>query len=453
MTRRTRRRRRRNAPRAGRTRRAMSERADTAPRPIGSGRAAIGSLLPPPSKSLTQRYFDLALLAATPSLVRRPLLAGDTEAYLAGLAGMGCAIERRHDAFRLTPPARPAEARIDCGAGGTMLRLLTAAACVVPGVWTLDGTARLQRRPLAPLLAALRGLGGRIECLESEGHAPLRVHGEGLQGGRVELDAGESSQYLSALLLAATRARSAVEIRVERLTSAPYVELTLAALGEFGVEVERPASDRYQLRPTVFPGREITVEADASAACYAAAAAALTGGRVAILGLRPDSRQGDLGFFELLRRMGAEAAWQGGRLAVASRGGLTAVSADLSAMPDQVPTLAALAPFAEGTTRITGVPHLRLKESDRLRAMAIELRRLGAAVEERPDGLEIAGVWSQRPPPDEPVTVSSHDDHRIAMSLALVGLRRAGVSVAEPGVVAKSYPAFWRDLERLLEPG
>ena len=174
---------------------------------------------------------------------------------------------------------------------------------------------------------------------------------------------------------------------------------------------------------------------------------------MAILGLRPDSRQGDLGFFELLRRMGAEAAWQGGRLAVASRGGLTAVSADLSAMPDQVPTLAALAPFAEGTTRITGVPHLRLKESDRLRAMAIELRRLGAAVEERPDGLEIAGVWSQRPPPDEPVTVSSHDDHRIAMSLALVGLRRAGVSVAEPGVVAKSYPAFWRDLERLLEPG
>lgn len=420
------------------------------PRPIAAGRSAFGSLRPPPSKSLTQRYFDLALLATTPSVVHRPLLAEDTEGYLTGLAGMGCVVERRGSGVRLTPPSEPGEATIDCGAGGTMLRFMTAAACVVPGVWTLDGTPRLRGRPLAPLIGALRGLGGRIDCLDIEGHAPLRVHGDGLDGGRVTLDAGDSSQYLSALLMAAVRARGEVEISVDRLTSGPYVELTLAALAEFGVEVERPPGDRYKVCPSRPAGAEVAVEADASSACYAGAAAALTGGSVAILGLRQDSRQGDLGFFELLRRMGADVGWQGSRLAVAGRGGLTAVTADLSAMPDQVPTLAALAPFAEGTTRITGVPHLRLKESDRLRAMAVELRQLGATVEERPDGLEIAGVWAEALPPENPVTVSSHDDHRIAMSLALVGLRRPGVSVAEPQVVAKSYPEFWRDLDRLL---
>ena len=376
----------------------MTASVDSTPRPVRAGGAAFGSLRPPPSKSLTQRYFNLALLATTPSEVKRPLLAEDTEAYLAGLAGMGCGVERCRGGVRLTPPAAPGEARIDCGAGGTMLRFLTAAACVVPGVWRLDGTERLRRRPLAPLIAALRGLGGRIDCFGEEGHAPLRVSGDGLDGGRVDLDAGESSQYLSALLMAATRARGAVEVSVGRLTSAPYVELTLAALAALGVAVERPTDELYRLQPAPIAGREVAVEADASAACYPGAAAALTGGRVAILGLAPDSRQGDLGFFELLRRMGADVAWQGGRLA----------------------------------------------------AMRRELERLGAKVAETADGLEIPGVWADAAPPSAPVTVSSHDDHRIAMSLALVGLRRPGLTVAAPEVVAKSYPAFWQDFERLL---
>ena len=428
----------------------MSDNGDTAPRPVPAGRSASGSLRPPPSKSLTQRYFNLALLATSPSEVHRPLLADDTEAYLAGLEAMGCGVERRRSGVRLTPPRAPGEAVIDCRAGGTMLRFLTAAACVVPGVWTLDGTARLRQRPLTSLIAALRALGARIDCLEAEGHAPLRIVGDGLDGGRVELDAGESSQYLSALLMAATRARGEVRISVESLTSAPYVDLTVAALSDFGVEAERPAAALHRVRPATIPGAELAVEADASSACYGGAAAALTGGRVAIHGLRRQSRQGDLGFFDLLRRMGAEVGWEDSRLTVVGSGALKAVSADLSAMPDQVPTLAALAPFAEGTTTITGVPHLRLKESDRLAAMSVELGRLGAVVEERPDGLEIEGVWAHQPPPEDPVAVESHDDHRIAMSLAVAGLRRPGVSVSGPGVVTKSYPTFWRDLERLL---
>ncbi len=424
---------------------------ETATIQIPSGGRAVGSLLPPASKSLTQRFFNLALLARTPSLIQRPLFAADTQSFLAGLAALGCAVERRRGGVRIVPPGCPGEAAIDCGAGGTMLRFVVAAACVVPGTWTVDGSARLRERPLAPLVQALERLGGRIDYLGSAGHAPVRISGGGLRGGIVEIDAGESSQFLSALLMAAARAEGVVEIGVRRLVSAPYVELTLATMAEFGIAVERPGEGRFVVRPAPFPGREVAIEADASAACYAAAAAALTGGRVTILGLRPDSRQGDLGFFELLRGMGARVDWRGTRLEIAGGGRLRAVAADLSEMPDQVPTLAALAPFAEGTTRIENVAHLRLKESDRLQAMSRELRRLGAAVDERPDGLVVPGVWASRPVPSDAVVVDSHDDHRIAMSLALVGLRRPGVSIAAPAVVAKSYPGFWRDLRRLVE--
>ncbi len=419
-------------------------------RAMAAGGRLSGSLRPPSSKSLTQRYLALALLASSPSRLRRPLVAADTEAFARGLELLGCGLERRRDGLRVTPPAAAGLATLDCGAGGTMLRLLTAACAALPGEWTLDGVPRLRERPLAPLVEALREAGARIDYLERSGHAPVRVAGGSLRGGEVTVDAGDSSQFVSALLLAGCRASRGLDLRVGRLTSAPYVELTLAAMGEFGVAVERPAGNRFRVPAASFPGRELTVEADASAACYPAAAAALTGGEVRLVGLRRDSCQGDLGFLEVLASMGAAVSWRGGRLEVLGAGRLVGVERDLSSMPDQVPTLAALAPFAAGTTRITNVPHLRLKESDRLRAMAVELRRLGAVVEERPDGLVIPGVWAERPAPAAPVVVDSHDDHRIAMSLAVTGLRRPGVTVANPAVVAKSYPDFWRDLDRLL---
>jgi 3-phosphoshikimate 1-carboxyvinyltransferase len=194
----------------------------------------------------------------------------------------------------------------------------------------------------------------------------------------------------------------------------------------------------------------VAVEGDYSAAAYPAAAALVTGGEVELHGLEPGSHQGDRGFLEVLERMGAEIEWQTEGVRVAAGSRLTAVDLDLSSMPDQVPTLAALAPFARGTTRIRNVPHLRLKESDRLAAMASELRKLGVEVTEIEDGLVIPGLWAETTPPEEQVVVDSHGDHRIAMSLALTGLRRPGVSVANSGVVAKSYPSFWSDLEGLL---
>jgi 3-phosphoshikimate 1-carboxyvinyltransferase len=428
------------------------------PQAIPSGGVARGRVRVPSSKSFTHRYLNLALLARQAVVIERPLIADDTRLFLAALAGCGWWVEPRREEVHLAPPRAgappPGEpVEILCGNAGTMARFLVASLAALPGRWRLDGVARLRERPLGPLVEALRGLGAGIRHLERPGRLPLEIDGATLAGGATRLDAGESSQFLSALLMAGLAAPRPVTVEVTALTSAPYVEVTLAAVRRCGGRIEASGGDAGITTYRVFPGLalppRLRVEGDASAACYPAAAAALTGGSVVLEGLAADSPQGDRRFLELLAGMGAEVAWDGDDVEV--RGArLRAVAADLSAMPDQVPTLSALAPFARGTTRILKVAHLRLKESDRLAAMASELRRLGAEVEEGADRLDIAGSWCEAPPPDRPVTVDAHGDHRIAMSLALVGLRRPGVEVAAPQVVAKSYPDFWQDFLGLL---
>jgi 3-phosphoshikimate 1-carboxyvinyltransferase len=424
------------------------------PRAIPAGVRASGRVRIPPSKSVTHRYLNLALLARQPLTIERPLFAEDTRLFLAALGRLGFRVEEGPEEARLEPAGPPAgEVEVFCGNAGTMLRFLVASLAAVPGRFRLDGVPRLRERPVGPLVEALRRLGARIEYLGRPGFVPLAIAGGTLGGGSTSLDAGESSQYLSALLMASLRAPAEVTVEVGALTSEPYVEITLAAAAAFGGRIERQGERAYRVWPSPLQADRVRVEGDASAACYPAAAAALTGGVVTLEGLAPDSRQGDRRFLDLLAGMGVEVGWSGGDLTVRGAGGLRAVEADLSGMPDQVPTLAALAPFARGTTRIFNVAHLRIKESDRLEAMATELRKLGAVVEEGPDSLTIPGLWADREPPGDAVTVEPRGDHRIAMSLALVGLRRPGVSVASPGVVAKSYPDFWRDFEGLTGRG
>lgn len=413
---------------------------------VGSAR---GRVAVPGSKSLTQRYFNLALLSGQELVVEQPLFSDDTRHFLKGIEAAGFLTATTDSSVALTP-GRPAaeEHPIDCGAGGTMFRFLCATLAAVPGNFRLDGTPRLRERTVAPLLASLRALGAEICCLEREGFAPLQITGASLRGGRCTLDAGASSQFLSALLMAATRARMPVEIEVEALVSEPYIDLTLDALALFGADVSKTAKG-YRVAPgfAATPG-QVTVEADFSAVAYPAAAAALTGGRVFIENLQAGSRQGDRRFVDLLEAMGVEVVWKDGGLEVIG-GRLEAIEADLADIPDQVPTLAALAPFARGTTRIKNVPHLRIKESDRLAAMASELRRVGATVEELADGLVIPGIWHNLAPPETPTVVETWDDHRIAMAMALVGLRRPALSIRHPLVVAKSFPNFWTMLESL----
>ncbi len=424
---------------------------------VPTGRSVSGRLSLPGSKSVTQRYFNLALIRRLPLVIRRPAWSEDARLFAAALVACGFAVEQRGDDLFVnpedpsgTPAAEIYRGEIHCGNGGTMFRFLTSALTTVPGTWRLDGIPRLRERPVGPLLSALRELGAEIRCPRGEGYAPLEIVGGSLRGGRCNLDAGSSSQFLSSLVMAALAAPEPTEITVDALTSEPYVDLTLDAIAELGGDVRR-VDKVFHIRPSELATAELTVEADYSAVAYPAAAAMLSGGRVTIDGLRHDSRQGDRLFLDLLASVGGQIRWRDDHLEVAA-GSLRAVDADLSQTPDQVPTLAALAPFATGTTRITGVPHLRIKECDRLSAMAQELQRVGAEAEELEDGLIIPGIWAGSDPPSTPVTVETYGDHRIAMSMALVGLRRPGISIRDPDVVAKSYPQFWNDLGRLLAP-
>jgi 3-phosphoshikimate 1-carboxyvinyltransferase len=428
----------------------------TEPFAVPSGRRARGRLRVPSSKSLTHRYFNLALLSGAPVVIERPLYADDTRLFLAALGRCGFAVEESEDEVRLTPAPHPAEGaeevEIHCGNAGTMLRFLVATLTVVPGRWRLDGVPRLRERPVGPLVDALRRLGAKIDYLAAEGYIPLRIAGGSLVGGVTTLDAGESSQYLSALLMAALRAPSEVVVEVPTLTSRPYVDVTMAAAAAFDGHIERAGPRAYRIRPSALRGGRARVEGDYSAACYPAAAAALTGGEVILDGLSPDSKQGDREFMDLLAAMGAEVFWKGDDLRIrgGAQGELRGIKADLSNMPDQVPTLAALAPFAAGETLIHNVAHLRIKESDRLEAMATGLKALGADVREGRDSLWLPGVWAGAEPPAGTVHVDPRGDHRIAMSFALVGLRRPGVVIDHPEVVAKSYPEFWRDFLKLV---
>jgi 3-phosphoshikimate 1-carboxyvinyltransferase len=432
---------------------------DVAPSTTAPARAlrvgvARGRLRVPPSKSVSHRQLALALLARAPVEVRHPLAAEDIDLFLGVLRGLGWSVaDARPQLVRLAPGPAPAAATFHCGNAGTLLRFLVALLSTIPGEWTLDGSARLRERPVGPLVAALRELGVAVRWHGVEGCPPLTIAGGTLRGGEATVDAGESSQYLSALLLAALGAPAPTRIRVAALTSAPYVEVTLRLVEQWGGQVAR-VGDGFVVAPGLTPRAAVEVEGDFSAAAYPAAAAALTGGEVTLLGLERGSAQGDRGFLDLLAAMGAEVTWDGDVVRVRGTGALDAVDADLGAMPDQVPTLAAIAPFARGTTRIRNVSHLRIKESDRLAAMAAELRRAGAAVAELPDGLVVSGDWAGATVdelPAAPVVLDAHGDHRIAMAMALVGLRRRGLAIAEPEVVGKSYPGFWGDLDALLE--
>lgn len=421
------------------------------PRAIPAGGTVRGEIRVPGSKSASHRHLNLALLGRSELRIRNLLRAEDIEHFVGALRSLGWEIaDDAGDETRLSPPSTvPPSAELFAGNAGTLCRFLTASLTTLPGRWLLDGTPRLRERPVGPLVEALRGLGAEIAYRGRMGFPPLEIRGGTLRGGAVRLDAGSSSQYLSALAMAGVSARSPCRVHVDALTSSPYVGLTVGLVERWGGRIEWDGR-RLATFPGLDPPAEVTVEGDDSSAAYPAAAAVLTGGTVELLGLDRESRHGDRRFLEILSAMGGRVDWNGDRLRIAGSGSLTAVDRDLGDLPDQVPTLAALAPWARGTTRIRGVPHLRIKESDRLAAMTRELSRLGVSVEETDEGLVVDGVWAEAEPPSDPVTVSAHDDHRIAMSLALVGLRRPGVRVGEPGVVAKSYPGFWDDLDRLV---
>ncbi|MEU9665140.1 3-phosphoshikimate 1-carboxyvinyltransferase [Streptomyces bobili] len=393
----------------------------------------------PGSKSLTARALFLAAAADGVTTLRRPLRSDDTEGFAEGLIGLGYRVGRTQDAWQVDGrPQGPAvrEADVYCRDGATTARFLPTLAAAGHGTYRFDASPQMRRRPLLPLTRALRDLGVDLRHEEAEGHHPLTVAAAGVEGGDVVLDAGQSSQYLTALLLLGPLTRTGLRITVTDLVSAPYVEITLAMMRAFGVEVGREG-DTYVVPPGGYRATTYAIEPDASTASYFFAAAAVTpGAEVTVPGLGEGALQGDLGFVDVLRRMGARVTVGADRTTVRGTGELRGLTVNMRDVSDTMPTLAAIAPYASGPVRIEDVANTRVKECDRLEACASNLRRLGVEVATGPDWIEI------RPGAPEGAEITTYGDHRIVMSFAVTGLRTPGISFDDPGCVRKTFPGF-----------
>ncbi|MFQ5495405.1 MAG: 3-phosphoshikimate 1-carboxyvinyltransferase [Phycisphaerae bacterium] len=441
----------------------------------------------PGSKSLTNRALIIAALADGDSVLRGLLLADDTRLMIDALRELGvritvdetqCAAEVSGCGGHL--PAT--EARLACGNAGTVMRFGAALVSLGQGVYELDGVARMHKRPIGELVDVLRALGAGVEYTGEEGYPPLIVHAAGLRGGHVSFESPRSSQAVSALLMVAPYARGDVFIDVRGdMPSVPYLRMTTAVMEHFGVAVIEQYGDRpRRLRgeaPTANPkdaepprdrqaasrtgsaarfiveatqryrAAHYSIEPDASGASYFLAAAAVAGGRVTVDGLGTESIQGDARFVDVLERMGCHVDREPRRLTVTGppeSPALRGIDVDLGDMPDTAQTLAAVSLFATGPTVIRNVTNLRIKETDRLAALRTELSKLGARVEHRSDGLTIH-------PPEQisPCRIDTYDDHRMAMSFALVGLRVPDIVINDPGCTAKTFPDFFKRFEAM----
>jgi 3-phosphoshikimate 1-carboxyvinyltransferase len=304
----------------------------------------------------------------------------------------------------------------------------------------------MRQRPIEPLLEGLRQLGVDARAQFDNGCPPVVVNASGLPGGRARVRGDISSQYLSALLLAGPYAERGIELEIEgELVSAPYLAMTAAIMADFGVEVEIEDERRFRIRPGQrYRGRDYAVEPDASNASYFFAAAAVTGGRVRVPHLRRSSRQGDLGLLAVLEAMGCTVVWYDDAVEVRGPHRLGGVEADFTRMGDVATTLAAIAPFADGPVTIRGIAQTHFEESDRPAAAATELRRMGIRVEESWDSLTI------HPGVPQPATIETYGDHRMAMSFAVTGLAAPGITIADPGCVAKTFPDYFAVLRNTL---
>lgn len=401
----------------------------------------------PGSKSVTARALALAAGGRGPSVIERPLHSDDTEAFAEGLRSLGYEVALAEGAWTVVgspdgPPAR--EASVFSRDAGTAARFLPALAGVGRGTYRFDGSEQMRRRPVGPLVAALRAIGADVTHDRAEGHLPITVVADGGTGGELAIDASVSSQFLTALLLAAPRMARGLRVEVTDMVSRPYVDMTVAMMESFGIAVERDG-DTFAVAHQDYDGRRYAVEPDASTASYVFAAAALTGGTVTVPGLGAGALQGDLGFVDVLARMGADVAVEADRTTVTGTGRLRGLVVAMRDISDTMPTLAAIAPFADGPVRIEDVANTRVKECDRLEACAVNLRRLGVDVATGPDWIEI------RPGTPRGAEIDCHADHRIAMSFSVTGLRTSGLTLDDPGCVRKTFPEFHEVFGRLRE--
>jgi 3-phosphoshikimate 1-carboxyvinyltransferase len=417
-------------------------------------RPLSATVVVPGSKSITNRALLLAAMADGRSVIEFVLISDDTRRMVTALKALGFKIDVDEAARRITVVGRGGEipassASLDAGGAGTAMRFLAGFLTLGRGRYRLDGNARMRERPIGALIDAMRTLGIEVTSELGNGCPPIMIDttARAFAGGVGSIDASLSSQFVSALLMPSPLWRDGLRLTATGDTARPFIEMTLSLMERWGAsssiagdEIAVPGRQHYR-------AMDFIVEPDASAASYFAAAATLIGGTVTLPGLTKSSVQGDARFLDVLEQMGAGVTWHADGVEVAGTGKLVGVDVAMNSMPDVVPTLAAIAPFATTPTRIRKVGFIRHHESDRIRAIATELQRLGAAVQEFDDGLEIL------PSQLHPAAVETYDDHRIAMAFAVTGLKQPGVRIKNPGCVAKTYPEFFDDLRTFAADG
>ena len=416
------------------------------------------SVRPPGSKSITNRALLIAALAEGESVLDGVLFADDTEAMIACIRSLGAGVIGDRESRRLTilgTGGRIASGPVtlDADLSGTTARFIGAALALGQGTYRLDGGESLRRRPMSETFAGLQQLGATVTFLGRDDSLPADIHLDGtdrsgraaggVQAGRVVTVAGDrSSQFLSGLLLMGPCLAGGLRLELTSpLVSRPYVDMTISIMRAFGAEVEED-SDGMTVAGAPYRAGRFAVEPDASAASYFFAMAAICGGRVTVEGLGRSSLQGDVAFVDVLERMGATIERTEDRITVTGPA-LRGVDADFSLISDTAQTIAAVAAFTEGETRVRGIGFIRGKETDRIAAVVSELIRLGVDATEEPDGFVI------RPGRIHGGDVRTYDDHRMAMSFALLGLRVPGIRILDPGCVAKTFPDYFAEVERI----
>jgi len=406
----------------------------------------------PGSKSVSNRVLLLAALADGATTLTNLLDSDDIRHMLSALDMLGVQCRLNDDKTRCKvqgmggPFAVEKETPLFLGNAGTAMRPLCAALCLGRGDFILTGEPRMEERPIGDLIDALRQAGAHVDYLKQEGFPPIKIKASGLSGGRVVIDGRVSSQFLTAFLMASPLAESDSVVSVKgELVSKPYIDITLKIMAAFGVAVENRNFKEFYVKGKQryhSPGNFL-VEGDASSASYFLAAAAIKGGRVRVNGVGRGSLQGDVQFAHVLEAMGARITWSEGFIE-AERGVLRGVDMDMNHIPDAAMTIAVTALFAEGPTVIRNVGNWRVKETDRLAAMATELKKLGACVVEGDDFIEIH--------PSErliPATIDTYNDHRMAMCFSLAALGDVPITINDPGCTSKTFPDYFKQFSRI----
>ncbi len=411
-------------------------------------RAPDVSVRVPGSKSITNRALLCAALARGSSTLTGVLFADDTLAMIGAVEALGAKLDIDEPSETVTvtgtdPRATGVKAYIDARQSGTTSRFMLPALALSAGRSTVDGSQQLRDRPFGSLIDALRHLGAQVEDADRPGHLPVAVTGP-LRGGRAEVPGHVSSQFLSGLLMAGPLMEQGLRLHLtSSLVSVPYLQMTAAVMRHFGINMPDVGTGDLHVGPGAYRGTDYAIEPDASAASYFLGAAALSGGRVTVEGLGTGSLQGDLAFADVLERMGASVQRSTTSTTITGPATLRGVDVDMSDISDTAQTMAAVAVFADTPSRVRGIGFIRGKETDRIRAIVTELTRAGVDAVEHDDGFTVC------PGLPTPTRFATYDDHRMAMSLSLLGLRAPGIEVQDPGCVSKTYPNFFIDLRRL----